>query len=156
MAKHHPAPVRSQQWPPNASPMSGEENAPKQATPLSVRDARSVGRISRFSSEPRGAAIIFSSILILQKLRTKSDEDQDETPSSYTHIGVVVAVFVYILAFRPVGYFISSTVFVFALILLFSSFEKLLQKALISVAIVVIGYVMFQQLFGVRLPTPWE
>ena len=103
-----------------------------------------------------GAAIIFSSILILQKLRTKSDEDQDETPSSYTHIGVVVAVFVYILAFRPVGYFISSTVFVFALILLFSSFEKLLQKALISVAIVVIGYVMFQQLFGVRLPTPWE
>ena len=100
------------------------------------------------------AAIIFSSILILQKLRTKSD--QDETPSSYTQIGVVVAVFVYILAFRPVGYFISSTVFVFALILLFSSFEKLLQKALISVAIVVIGYVMFQQLFGVRLPTPWE
>ena len=33
--------------------------------------------------------------------------------------------------------------------------NKLLTKALISVAIVGVAYVMFQQLFGVRLPTLW-
>nr|WP_283647326.1 tripartite tricarboxylate transporter TctB family protein [Marinovum algicola] len=59
------------------------------------------------------------------------------------------------MAFKPAGYFISSGIFVFVLVVLFSSFEKLLQKAVISVAIVVIAYVMFQQLFGVRLPTLW-
>lgn len=101
------------------------------------------------------AAILFCCLLILQQFRAGSQEAISDAPSSYTHLWVVVAIFVYILAFRPLGYFLSSSLFVFALILLFSSFEKLLQKALISVAIVVIGYAMFQQLFGVRLPTLW-
>ena len=45
--------------------------------------------------------------------------------------------------------------FVFALILLFSAFEKLVQKAFIAAAIVGLTYLMFQHLFGVRLPTIW-
>ncbi len=68
---------------------------------------------------------------------------------------MIAAIFVYIMAFRTVGYFISSGLFVFALIVIFSSVEKLVLKAVISAAIVAICYVMFQKLFGVRLPTLW-
>ncbi|WP_255731235.1 tripartite tricarboxylate transporter TctB family protein [Phaeobacter sp. B1627] len=114
-----------------------------------------------------GAAIVFCSILILQALRAEReapakgapDEEQDEAPENeaqgYTHVWVVVAIFFYIVAFRPLGYFISSGLFVFALILLFSNVEKLILKGVITAAIVGVAYVMFQQLFGVRLPTLW-
>ena len=115
-----------------------------------------------------GAAIVFCGILILQALRAssdakaaaKSDAKSDTGPATpetrnYTHLWVVVAIFFYILGFKPLGYFLSSGLFVFALILLFSKFDKLLLKAVISAAIVGTAYLMFQQLFGVRLPTLW-
>ncbi|MBU2999430.1 tripartite tricarboxylate transporter TctB family protein [Roseovarius nubinhibens] len=111
-----------------------------------------------------GAAIVFCSILILQALRASSDAKSETksdtgpaTPEirNYTHLWVVVAIFFYILGFKPLGYFLSSGLFVFALILLFSKFDKLLLKALISAAVVGTAYLMFQQLFGVRLPTLW-
>lgn len=101
------------------------------------------------------ASILFSCIVILQKLRSKAVEAGEAGPPVYTHLWVVVAIFFYIVAFKPLGYFISSSLFVYALVLLFSSFDKLLNKAVISIVIVGIAYVMFQQLFGVRLPTPW-
>lgn len=110
-----------------------------------------------------GAAIIFAAVLIAQNIRTERAQTTAQTPvqtndaepARYTHLWVVAAIFVYIIAFRPIGYFTSSTLFVLAMIVIFSSFEKVLIKAAISVAIVVIAYVMFQQLFGVRLPTLW-
>jgi len=101
------------------------------------------------------AAILFAGILIVQQLRTAQDEATADKPGSYTHLWIAVAIFFYIVAFKPLGYFLSSTLFVFALIVLFSSFEKLLVKAVISVVVVGAAYLMFQQLFGVRLPTPW-
>jgi putative tricarboxylic transport membrane protein len=100
-------------------------------------------------------SILLSCVVILQKLRETADETAEAAPPIYGHLWVVAAIFLYIVAFKPLGYFISSSLFVFALVLLFSSFEKLLTKALISVAIVGVAYVMFQQLFGVRLPTLW-
>tara|TARA_R100000789_G_scaffold23367_1_gene25927 strand:+ start:1647 stop:2111 length:465 start_codon:yes stop_codon:yes gene_type:complete len=107
-----------------------------------------------------GAAIVFCGILILQALRASSDAKSDTGPATpetrnYTHLWVVVAIFFYILGFKPLGYFLSSGLFVFALILLFSKFDKLLLKALISAAVVGTAYLMYQQLFGVRLPTLW-
>lgn len=101
------------------------------------------------------AAIIFSSILILQARRSESETSQSDETANYTHLWVVVAIFAYIVAFKSVGYFISSGGFVFALIVIFSNFEKLPLKAAISIAIVGAGYVMFQELFGVRLPALW-
>lgn len=103
------------------------------------------------------AAILFAVILILQARREAPAEAQAETaaPRSYTHLWVTLAIFVYIALFRTIGYFLSSWLFVLALILLFSAFEKLLQKALIAAVITGLAYVMFQELFGVRLPVIW-
>ncbi|MGY3439371.1 MULTISPECIES: tripartite tricarboxylate transporter TctB family protein [unclassified Marinovum] len=104
------------------------------------------------------AAILFAGILIVQQLRAAPDETAEpaeKAPRNFTHLWVVVAIFFYIVAFKPLGYFLSSGLFVFALILLFSSFEKLLMKAVISAVIVGVAFLMFQQLFGVRLPTIW-
>lgn len=101
------------------------------------------------------AAIVFASVLIVQTLREASGELVGNGPAIYTHIWVTVAIFIYITIFRTTGYFFSSWLFVLALIVLFSSFEKLIQKAAISAVIVGLAYLMFQQLFGVRLPTLW-
>ncbi|OIQ33655.1 MAG: hypothetical protein BM562_01165 [Alphaproteobacteria bacterium MedPE-SWcel] len=101
------------------------------------------------------AAIVFCSILILQALRAAPEAMPAAKLRSYTHLWVVVAIFVYIAAFKPLGYFLSSGLFVFALIVLFSNFEKLLLKAIISAVIVAAAFVMFQHLFGVRLPVLW-
>lgn len=126
-------------------------------TALSLGAPISEGRLtpSFFPIVVGASAIVFASILIIQAVRSEPDEVRSSDPGNYTHVWVVAAIFVYIVAFKPVGYFISSGLFVFALIVIFSSFEKLLVKAAISAAIVVIAYVMFQQLFGVRLPTLW-
>ncbi|MGJ8545097.1 MAG: tripartite tricarboxylate transporter TctB family protein [Sulfitobacter sp.] len=101
------------------------------------------------------AAIVFCSILIAQGLRAGPETAPAEEARNYTHVWVVVAIFFYIVAFKPLGYFLSSGLFVFSLILLFSDFEKLALKAVISAAIVGVAFVMFQQLFGVRLPMLW-
>ena len=101
------------------------------------------------------AAILFASILTLQKLRETRDEPEDTAPRTFTHLWVVVAMFIYIAAFRQLGYFLSSGLFVFALIVLFSSFEKLAIKAVIAAVVTGVAYLMFKQLFGVRLPNIW-
>ncbi|WP_235866713.1 tripartite tricarboxylate transporter TctB family protein [Primorskyibacter flagellatus] len=102
-----------------------------------------------------GTAILFAGVLIVQKLREARDAPPVETPRTFTHLWVVVAVFLYVVAFKPLGYFLSSGLFVFALIVLFSGREKLLVKAVISAVVTGVAYLMFQQLFGVRLPTLW-
>jgi len=102
-----------------------------------------------------GMAIFFCGILIVQAMRTKIEPAPEGQERNYTHLWVVVAIFAYIVAFKPLGYFLSSGLFVFGLILLFSNFEKLLLKAAISAGIVGVAFVMFQQLFGVRLPMLW-
>ncbi|MBV7396902.1 tripartite tricarboxylate transporter TctB family protein [Mameliella sediminis] len=101
------------------------------------------------------AAILFCSILILQKARDLRDDPPNKAPRTFTHLWVVVAIFFYIVAFKPLGYFLSSGLFVFALIVLFSSFEKLVIKAVIAAVVTGVAYLMFQQLFGVRLPMLW-
>lgn len=101
------------------------------------------------------AAILFAAVLIVQHLRSAAPAAEAEAPGSYTHIWVALAILVYIIGFKPLGYFLSSGLFVFALIVIFSSFEKLLLKAVFAVVITGVAYLMFQELFGVRLPTLW-
>jgi len=122
-------------------------------------------------------AVLFSSILLLREVsankkqttdtalntknldsitKTESATDKtDTTPSKYAHLLIMLSIFSYILAFAFIGYFISSFLFVLSIIVIFSSLEKIIQKSIISIAIVLVGYLVFDQLFGVRLPALW-
>ncbi|WP_191237254.1 tripartite tricarboxylate transporter TctB family protein [Cobetia marina] len=59
----------------------------------------------------------------------------------------------YILAFSHLGYLLASALYVFSVMLLFSGREKWISKALIACAIPALGYLLFEQLFNVHLPT---
>ncbi|WP_373236022.1 tripartite tricarboxylate transporter TctB family protein [Cohaesibacter celericrescens] len=102
-----------------------------------------------------GASVSFSSILLYKEFIASGLIVADEKKESRAHFWVILAIFTYIFAFKMLGYFISSAFFVFAVIIIFSSWEKYIHKAAISVTIVVLGYAMFEQLFGVRLPALW-
>jgi len=111
-------------------------------------------------------AMMFSSILLyrevkLMKNTASSLEDDTQIEevltgkSRFAPLGVMLSIFLYILLFSPLGYFLSSILFVLSIIIIFSSLEKALQKIVISTTIVTFGYLVFEQMFGVRLPTLW-
>ncbi|WP_323752511.1 tripartite tricarboxylate transporter TctB family protein [Marinobacter sp.] len=100
-------------------------------------------------------AVLFSGILLFKEwalVKNKAADPGDDS-SPYTAPILVLLIFIYILAFSAIGYFIPSTLFVFSMILLFSEKKKIVQKAVISIVIVTLGYLVFELLFGVRLPT---
>lgn len=114
-------------------------------------------------------AVLFSTILLKRELAackqqaatttkfetTPTAEQSEATPSKYAPILIILSIFTYILAFAFIGYFVSSFVFVLSIIVIFSSLEKIIQKSIISIVIVLVGYLVFDQLFGVRLPALW-
>lgn len=110
-------------------------------------------------------AVIFSTVLlfkeiVLIKQKTKLSQSRKEekmmsNKTEYAPLLIILSIFVYILAFSIAGYFISSFLFVLSIIVIFSSLEKIIQKLLISITIVFVGYLLFEQIFGVRLPALW-
>lgn len=101
-------------------------------------------------------AVIFSSVLLFKNFVKNSEIKAKEGNGKGPLHGVSALVFatvVYIGLFATVGYMISSILYVYATIFIFSDSSKLIPKFFISVTIVVIGYLIFEQLFGVRLPT---
>ncbi|GEN23593.1 hypothetical protein HCU01_15420 [Halomonas cupida] len=98
--------------------------------------------------------------------RRKAAAESDDKPSteagastSFGPLAVVVLTAVYIALFSSLGYFISTTLYAFAMTLVFSAGRptpgQLLVKALIAVAIAVLGYGLFEWVFQVRLPVLW-
>lgn len=71
-------------------------------------------------------------------------------------ITLVLSTGIYITLFVPLGYLLSSALYTYAVILIFSDNKHLLKKALIALVITAIGYIVFQELFNVRLPTMWD
>ncbi|MEO9655971.1 tripartite tricarboxylate transporter TctB family protein [Marinomonas sp.] len=111
-----------------------------------------------------GSFAVFFSLILLSRQFAKNKAEpktsQTDMPASekakFAPTLIMLAIFVYILAFSYVGYFISSYLFVLSVILIFSSVEKFLQKAALSFIIALVGYLLFEQVFGVRLPALWE
>jgi len=112
-------------------------------------------------------SVLFSSILLYREFALfKSDSSFAVNPipgreklaekANYAPLWIMLAIFVYILAFTTAGYFISSVLFVFSIIIIFSSSQKIIQKSIISIVIVSLGYLVFEQMFGIRLPALWE
>jgi len=71
-------------------------------------------------------------------------------------IRLMVATCLYIAAFSVLGYWLSSALYVLTVMVLFAGRERLLSKAVIALVITAIGYLMFSELFNVRLPLLWE
>tara|TARA_R110001583_G_scaffold6499_9_gene32929 strand:- start:24482 stop:24964 length:483 start_codon:yes stop_codon:yes gene_type:complete len=111
-------------------------------------------------------AMMFSSILLCREVKlmksmdsSLEDDTQINSPLTvkdrFAPFAIMLSIFLYILLFSPLGYFLSSILFVFSIIIIFSSLEKALQKIVISTIIVAFGYLVFEQMFGVRLPALW-
>ena len=104
-------------------------------------------------------SVLFSGVLFYNEFSAVKRSGLTETDSAaenqFSVPVIIVSILIYIIAFSTVGYFISSALFVFAIILVFSSKGKYAQKGAISIVIVTLGYIVFEQLFGVRLPALW-
>lgn len=111
-------------------------------------------------------AMMFSSILLYREIKLiKSegsclavDSEINETTSIKDRLApfaIMLSIFLYILLFSPLGYFLSSLLFVLSIIIIFSSVDKVIQKIIISTVIVAFGYLVFEQMFNVRLPALW-
>ncbi|WP_413285796.1 tripartite tricarboxylate transporter TctB family protein [Vibrio sp. MA40-2] len=105
-------------------------------------------------------ATIFSGLVLRNNIKKNTLTQQTSPRKTLTDIGdrkvwlVVFITAIYITLFSIIGYFLSSILYVFSIIALFSgNKDALLSKLLISIVIVVIGYLIFEQLFSIRLPT---
>lgn len=73
-------------------------------------------------------------------------------------IGVIVLTAGYLLAFDLIGYFVATFVYVLLLCCLFGGGfrDKWPTKLIAAVAITLAGYLLFEVVFQVRLPTLWS
>lgn len=71
-------------------------------------------------------------------------------------IMVIFLTLIYVLIFKSIGYFISSILYVLCLMFLFEEEtgfkKKKLLNILFTVVIVTLIYILYQKIFGVRLP----
>lgn len=61
----------------------------------------------------------------------------------------------YVMGFTTSGYWLSTLLFVWAVMLLFSGIVRWMTKGLMALAITALGYLLFSQIFNVRLPLFW-
>lgn len=67
---------------------------------------------------------------------------------------VVALTALYVALFRPLGYFVATTLYVLGLFFVFDpGTRSLLKRVLVAFAIALGGYLLFRKAFGVRLPT---
>ncbi|CAO1666889.1 tripartite tricarboxylate transporter TctB family protein [Salinicola sp. NYA28a] len=73
-------------------------------------------------------------------------------------IGVIVLTAGYLLAFDLIGYFVATFVYVLLLSGVFGGGfrEKWLSKLIAAIVITIAGYLLFEVVFQVRLPTLWS
>jgi len=93
-------------------------------------------------------------VVLFQELRSgPGDADQPDGGSFLRPALVLVATAAYILLFRPLGYSLSTVLFVGALFIVFG-FEthRPLRFALYAIAVTATFYGLFAFVFGVRLP----
>lgn len=104
------------------------------------------------------AALMYVALLIVlrdafRKRQEHAGEGSAEGAAWAAPLWVVGLTCIYIAAFKPVGYVLSTLPYVFALFYVFRFEEKgLLKRLLYAVAITAIFYILFAELFGVRLP----
>lgn len=106
-------------------------------------------------------ACFFSFVLIFRNIKSRvsySDEKikRNRFKDDIKPLLVIISIFIYISSFSFIGYFISSFLFVLSIVVIFSSMDLIIKKSIVSFLIVSLGYLVFEQVFGVRLPAFWE
>lgn len=102
------------------------------------------------------AAEIFSS----RKDAVSAVTEENSLGASYAiwrkpEVKLIAVTAVYVLSFTTAGYWLSTLLYVYAVMLLFAGLKKWLIKGFISLVITALGYLLFSQLFNVRLPLLW-
>ena len=92
-----------------------------------------------------------------EEVKTAAAENASEAARPFVSPAVqtIIAISIYIALFPMLGFALSSMLFVFAITTIFSERDRWLRKLVTSAAIVAFGYIVFEQLFGVRLPALW-
>jgi putative tricarboxylic transport membrane protein len=106
----------------------------------------------------------FAVIFLVRTIRKTHNEEGSEPPQRelaeknlerLRPFFVIGATTIYIILFPAVGYFLSSLFYVFSIIVIFSDFKKIFSKSILTTAVVILGYLLFEQVFRVRLPALW-
>lgn len=106
------------------------------------------------------AVIMYLALLVVLRdavrQRARAEGEEKEPASWAQPLWVVLLTCVYIAVFRSLGYVLSTLPYVYALFHVFRFEEKSwLKRAIYAAAITAVFYVLFAELFGVRLPKAW-
>ncbi|GLQ53910.1 tripartite tricarboxylate transporter TctB family protein [Devosia nitrariae] len=100
------------------------------------------------------ACVLMYALLVLVLVRQfRAASTAPAEGSAVRPILVTVATAIYIFAFEPLGYGLSTILFVSALFVIFGfKLEKPISFAIHAVAVTAVFYVLYAVLFGIRLP----
>lgn len=101
-------------------------------------------------------ALILSVTLLYRAIRSLRDSSEETIEKKWTTIRpalVVIATIAYISMFSHAGYFISSLLYIFCIISIFSNLKKPLISAVGSIIITTMGLIIFEYIFRIRLPS---
>lgn len=105
------------------------------------------------------SALLLSTILLYRAIcsfkNPSLEASKKETATKRTTTRpalIVIATIVYISIFSYAGYFISSLLYIFAIISIFSNLKKPFITAVGSIIITTMGFVIFENIFRIRLP----
>lgn len=106
------------------------------------------------------AALLFSATLLYRAIRslnngsqeTNEDAIKKEETTELRPALIVIATIAYISIFNFSGYFLSSLLYIFCIISIFSNLKKPLITAVGSIIITAMGLVVFEYIFRIRLP----
>lgn len=111
-----------------------------------------------------GISTAFTLMLLVRTVRQESNEEVRDSPQKeprtrsidkFLPLLVIAATVFYTILFPIIGYFLSSLLYVFSIVTIFSDLNKLVTKLLLTIAVVFLGYLLFEQVFRVRLPALW-
>lgn len=111
-----------------------------------------------------GISTAFTLMLLFRTVRQERNEEGTDSPQKeaetrnidkFLPLLVIAATVVYTLLFPIMGYFLSSLLYVFSVVIIFSDLNKLVTKFMLTIAVVFLGYLLFEQVFRVRLPALW-
>lgn len=96
---------------------------------------------------------IITIYLLFQSFQSKEESFQFKLVKASKPIYIILFTLVYILLLRPVGYMFSSILYIFSILLIFSTGNKnLLTKILYSIIIAIFIFLLYEKIFAIRLP----